>query len=78
MIVIGILTSLVDNFVRPIVLRGRGEMHPLVSLVAIFGGIQMFGLFGVFFGPILAAIVITLMTVWPMVGRRGGLPLPEA
>lgn len=78
MVVIGIFTGLVDNFVRPIVLRGRGEMHPLVSLVAIFGGIQMFGLFGVFFGPILAAIVITLLTVWPMVGRRGGLPLPEA
>ncbi len=78
MVVIGIFTSLVDNFVRPLVLRGRGEMHPLVSLVAIFGGIQMFGLFGVFFGPILAAIVITLLTVWPMVGRRGGLPLPEA
>jgi predicted PurR-regulated permease PerM len=77
MVVIGIFTSLVDNFVRPLVLRGRGEMHPLVSLVAIFGGIQMFGLFGVFFGPILAATVITLLTVWPIVGRRNGLPLPE-
>jgi predicted PurR-regulated permease PerM len=77
MIALGIATSLVDNVVRPWVLKGRGEMHPLVSLVAIFGGIQMFGLFGVFAGPILAAVVITLLQVWPSVGRRAGLAFPK-
>lgn len=73
MIAFGVVTGLVDNFVRPLVLKGRGEMHPLVSLVAIFGGLQMFGFFGVFFGPIVAAVVITLLQVWPIVGRRWGL-----
>ncbi len=74
MVAAGLVTSVIDNFVRPLVLKGRGEMHPLVSLVAIFGGIQLFGILGVFFGPILAAVIITLLTVWPVVGRRGGLP----
>lgn len=73
MLVFGIVTGVVDNFVRPIVLKGRGEMHPMISLLAIFGGLQMFGLFGVLLGPILAAIVITLLQVWPIVGRRSGL-----
>jgi predicted PurR-regulated permease PerM len=73
MVGFGVVTGLDDNFVRPIVLKGRGEMHPLVSLVAIFGGLQMFGFFGVFFGPIVAAVVITLLQVWPIVGRRWGL-----
>jgi len=45
---VGILTGIADNIVRPIVLGGRGEMHPMVSIVSIFGGIQMFGVFGVF------------------------------
>jgi predicted PurR-regulated permease PerM len=75
MVGFGAFTGVIDNFVRPWVLKGRGEMHPLVSLVAIFGGIQMFGIFGVFIGPILAAIVITLLQVWPIVGRRSGLHL---
>lgn len=75
----GIAAGLVDNFVRPLVLRGRGEMHPLVSLVAIFGGLRLFGFFGVFLGPILAAVLITLLQVWPVVGRRWGLRFdPEA
>jgi predicted PurR-regulated permease PerM len=73
MLVLGIFTSLVDNYVRPLVLKGRGDMHPLVSLVAIFGGIEMFGIMGVFVGPILAAILISLLQIWPVVGRRFGL-----
>lgn len=73
MIVFGIITGTIDNFIRPLVLKGRGEMHPLVSLVAIFGGLQWFGFFGVFLGPILVAVVITLLQLWPMVGRPYGL-----
>jgi predicted PurR-regulated permease PerM len=77
MVVCGLLTGLVDNFVRPLILQGRSKMHPLVSLVAIFGGIEMFGILGVFFGPILAAVLIALLQIWPAVGQRFGL-LPAA
>jgi predicted PurR-regulated permease PerM len=73
MVGIGLLAGVVDNFVRPLVLKGRGEMHPLVSLVAIFGGIQMFGIFGVFVGPIIVAVLISLLQIWPVVGRRFGV-----
>jgi predicted PurR-regulated permease PerM len=74
MLIAGAFTGVVDNFVRPLVLKGRGSMHPLVALVAIFGGIQMFGIFGVFFGPILAALLLTLINVWPIVASRSGIP----
>jgi predicted PurR-regulated permease PerM len=73
MLLLGFLTSVSDNLVRPWVLKGRGEMHPLVSLVAIFGGIEMFGIFGVFIGPVIAAALLALLDVWPSVGRRFGL-----
>jgi len=73
MVAFGILTSTIDNFIRPLVLKGRGEMHPLVSLIAIFGGLHLFGFFGVFLGPILIAIVISLLQLWPVIGRPFGL-----
>ncbi|HEX4922786.1 MAG TPA: AI-2E family transporter [Bdellovibrionales bacterium] len=73
MVVIGLLASVADNFIRPIVLQGRSSMHPLVSLVAIFAGIKMFGLLGVFIGPIIVAILIAMLDAWPEVGRRFGL-----
>ena len=37
-------------------------MHPLVSRVAIFGGIEMFGITGIL-GPILAAVLIALLQI---------------
>jgi predicted PurR-regulated permease PerM len=45
-------------------------MHPLVGLVAVFGGINMFGILGVFIGPILAAMLISLLKLWPQLRER--------
>jgi predicted PurR-regulated permease PerM len=73
MVLIGLVVGVIDNFVRAWVLKGRGDMHPLVSLVAIFGGLELFGILGVFFGPILVALLITLVQVWPVLGRRFGI-----
>lgn len=73
MFIFGLVIGISDNFVRPWVLGGRSSLHPLVTLVAIFGGIQMFGYVGVFVGPILMAILISLLQVWPDVAHRFGL-----
>jgi predicted PurR-regulated permease PerM len=73
LIALGVTTTVVDHLVRPMVLKGRGGMHPLVGLVAIIGGIQMFGILGVFIGPILAAMLLSLLKIWPVIGGRFGI-----
>lgn len=73
MIVLGLVTSVVDHLVRPMVLKGRAGMHPLLGLVAIISGIQMFGILGVFIGPILAAMLLALLRIWPVIGGRFGI-----
>lgn len=65
MAALAVAASLVDNIVRPLVLKGRADMHPLVGLVAIIGGIEMFGILGVFIGPIMAAMLLALLRIWP-------------
>lgn len=75
MIVLGLVGSVLDNLVRPIVLKGRDDMHPLVGLVAIISGLQMFGILGVFIGPILAAMLISLIRIWPLIGERFAVDL---
>ncbi|UPT74646.1 MAG: AI-2E family transporter [Elusimicrobiota bacterium] len=72
---VGIAAGLVDNLIRPLVLRGRAGMHPLVGFVAILSGIRLFGILGVFIGPILAAMALALLRIWPVVRGRFGMTL---
>lgn len=59
-----VVAGLMDNIVRPIVLKGHGDMHPLLALIAIFAGINMFGVLGVIFGPIIAAMLLAILNSW--------------
>jgi predicted PurR-regulated permease PerM len=47
-----------DNVVRPLVASNSAHLHPLLVLLAIFGGLAALGPSGVFFGPILAALAV--------------------
>jgi predicted PurR-regulated permease PerM len=75
MLAAGGVAGVADNVVRPWVLRGREAMHPLVSLLAILGGIERFGLLGVFVGPVFAAMAIGVLEAWPAVAQHSGVPI---
>ena len=73
MIIFGLSAGIIDNIVRPIILRGRSKIHPMVSLISIIGGIAMFGIVGVFFGPVLASLMISLLKLWSEYGVKFGI-----
>ncbi len=77
MITMALAAGVIDNLVRPLVLKGRDDMHPLVGLIAIIGGLQLFGIQGVLIGPILAAMLLSLLRIWPAIRGRFGI-VPEA
>ena len=58
-----VLTSLADNVVRPWVLKGGANLHPLVGFMAAFGGLQFLGLSGLFLGPIVAGLSMALLRI---------------
>jgi len=67
LLVIGIGTIVIsqaDNVIRPYLIAGRTEMHPLMLFFAIIGGVSMFGLLGVVIGPLIAAVFITLIKMF--------------
>lgn len=53
-----------DNVIRPWVQSSRGEMHPLIVLLAIFGGIEAFGTSGIFIGPVIAAMALWIIDTY--------------
>ncbi len=56
--------SLMDNFLRPLIMS-RGLKTPmLVILIGLMGGILAYGLIGLFLGPIVLAVAWELLSLW--------------
>jgi predicted PurR-regulated permease PerM len=45
-----------DNIVRPWVQSSQTQLHPLLTVLGIFGGLELFGPPGIVLGPIVAAM----------------------
>jgi len=55
-----LVVSSIDNVIRPWVVGGRVELHPLVLVFFILGGVQAFGFLGLFLGPVIASVLAAL------------------
>jgi predicted PurR-regulated permease PerM len=53
----GMILSSIDNFVRPAIQKKVGQIHPLVSLIGVIIGLNLFGLLGIVIGPLLLSYV---------------------
>jgi predicted PurR-regulated permease PerM len=65
-----------DNFVQPGLIGGAARLPFLWALIGIFGGLQTFGLIGLFLGPVVMAGILTICREWidpaSDVARAGG------
>lgn len=59
-----IIVSSVDNVIRPWLISGRAEMGGLMVFIGVLGGIAAFGLLGVVLGPIIVAMLASLLEVY--------------
>jgi predicted PurR-regulated permease PerM len=78
MAVAALIIGTSDNIVRPWVQSSQTKMHPLITLLAIFGGISALGLAGVFLGPVIAAMAIWTFEFSAKLRRREASPPPAS
>lgn len=50
-----------DNVIRPLVVGGRVQQHPVLIAIAMLGGAQAFGAAGVLIGPVVLAFFFALI-----------------
>jgi len=60
----GLIISLIDNVLYPFLVATELRFHTLGVLVAVFGGLVVFGLAGVVLGPVILAATVALLEVW--------------
>ena len=55
---------IMDNFLRPVLIRKGVDLPLLLILVGVIGGLVAFGLIGLFLGPTVLAVGYTLFDAW--------------
>jgi predicted PurR-regulated permease PerM len=72
-----VLVGSIDNFLRPLFMRGQGDMSPFFIFLAIIGGVQYFGLAGVLYGPLILGFASVMLYIYQaeyqdvLAGKKG-------
>jgi len=68
------VVSLSDNIVRPWVISERLRLSPGILFFALLGGVEMFGPLGVFLGPVIVSVTLSLARMLLNEWRRRPVP----
>jgi predicted PurR-regulated permease PerM len=74
----GGVVSMVDNIIKPYVLHGQANLHPLLALLSVIGGVQVLGPIGILVGPMLVAFLQALVNMLNKEIQQMGNELPAA
>ena len=70
----GVVVGSLDNILRPILVGKDTRLHELMIFFGTLGGILMFGIAGIFIGPVIASLFVT---IWELYGIAFSDYLPE-
>ena len=59
-----VVMAVSDYWIRPRIVGGKGQGHPFLILVAILGGLEVFGLPGLFVGPVLMTMFVAILRIY--------------
>jgi predicted PurR-regulated permease PerM len=56
-----VVISTADNIVRPMIISRSVQMHAILVFFALLGGVQLFGVLGLFVGPVILSVTAALL-----------------
>lgn len=59
-----IIVGSMDNVLRPYLIRKGADLPLVLVFAGVLGGLMMFGLIGIFVGPVVLAVAHTLLEAW--------------
>ena len=59
-----LIVSQIDSLLRPFIVGSRTEIHNLFLFFSILGGLKTFGILGVFLGPIILSLSVSLIEIY--------------
>jgi predicted PurR-regulated permease PerM len=59
----GAIISMADNIIKPWILHGQSNLHPLLALLSVIGGVAVLGPIGILIGPMIVVFLQTLLKI---------------
>ena len=56
--------STIDNIIKPVVIGDKTNIHPMILVFAIIGGLKLFGFIGVFLAPIIVVMIDNMLLLF--------------
>lgn len=66
--------GLIDNLLHPYIVNKGIDVHPLLILLSVFGGLAYFGPVGFLAGPIVLAFFFALLSIYPSIIKGQAIP----
>lgn len=66
----GVVCGVMDNFVRPVLIRRGADLPLLLIFAGVIGGLLAMGVLGLFLGPVLLAVGYTVLVDWVADGEE--------
>jgi predicted PurR-regulated permease PerM len=60
----GVVVSVIDNILKPILMKGSGETPSIFILFSILGGLTYFGMIGFILGPLILSFLLSLLRIY--------------
>lgn len=59
-----VIIGAIDNFLQPKLVESKTNIHPLLILLSILGGLQFYGFAGFILGPLTLAVLMALIDIY--------------
>jgi predicted PurR-regulated permease PerM len=59
-----VLVGSIDNFLKPILMRSGMQMSTFYVFLSILGGVQVFGLSGILYGPLILSLAMIMLYIY--------------
>ena len=64
LLVLTIVAAVMDNFLRPLLIKKGVDLPLLLIFAGVIGGLIAFGVIGLFIAPVILATTFTLLKAW--------------
>jgi predicted PurR-regulated permease PerM len=66
----GVVGLSFENYLRPWLIGRKANIHPLLIIFSVVGGLSFFGPLGVLLGPLALGVLLALLEIYPVLAKK--------